>query len=203
MSKKLFLFLVFNLFFIPQTFCKELDEIGLFLGMSMSTYAEEQSSLKGDALEEPASGGSSSIASELYYKFFHRPTYSLYAHTFFPLLSSGDSSIFSGGMGLEYYFTNVNSRISEEKDFLNIYISPKITYFALAELNALSLTYTTPTSKKIDVGGEIALGGGLSYSLGQRFGGTSLRASALAGRGVGVVTSTINIRFFMGLVYFI
>lgn len=197
------LLVLLTLSFSAHALTKELDEMGLFFGMSMSSFQEAQSSIQSEDTEQPASGSSSTIATELYYKFYHQPKYSIYSHAFFPLLESGDSSVFSGGMGVEYYFSKVNSRIAEEKDFLSIYIQPKLTYFALAELNLLSISYVTLTSKKVDINGEIAFGGGATYSLGNMLGGSALRASALFGRGVGVVTSTINIRFFAGLVFFI
>lgn len=189
--------------FIRPAESKVADEIGFGLGMAMASYAEQESSLQGENIEEPASGSASQISGSLYWKFFHRDSYDLYLTSVFPLLGSADTSLVSGGLGAEWYFSRENHRLKENSEGFKLSVDPKLRYYLIGEANIVYLSYLTETSKKNDINFELGAGGGLSYSLGGGLKDWGLRASAVVGRGVGVITSTFNIKFFASVIYFL
>jgi hypothetical protein len=179
------------------------DEVGFGTGLTMISYAEQESGLSGENVSEAASGSFSSISSNLYYKFFHRDTYTLYLTSAFPLTASAGNTFFSGGIGVEYYFTNENNKVTEKSGDFSLSIDPKLRYFAIGEFNILYMAYVTETSQKNDVNAEIALGGGAIYNLGGDWDKFGIRGSGVVGRGVGVLTTSMNIRVFISAIYFL
>ncbi len=116
--------------------------------MVMASFAEQESSLQGENIEEPASGSASQISGSLYWKFFHRESYDLYLTTVFPLLGSADNSLVSGGLGAEWYFSRENHRLKESSEGFRLSVDPKLRYYLIGEVNVVYLSYLTETSEE-------------------------------------------------------
>lgn len=172
------------------------------MGIAMVSFAEQESSLDGDNISDPASGSFSSISSSIYYKFFQKDKFDVYLSGAFPLVSDGNT-FFSAGVGGEYFLTKENHRVTEAREGFKISISPTLRYFLIGEVNLIYLSYLTDSSKKSDINIEFAGGGGATYAFGGSWDGWGIRASGVLGRGLGVISSTFNVRLFGSVVYFL
>lgn len=154
--------------------------------------------LQGENQVVPASGSVASISGMLHYRFKSMGNRAWYGQFTFPLIT-GEGTYISAGGGMEFYWGEAHSRTILQDATTSLVLSPVSRYFTYLELNLGYLAYTTETAKKNDTLLELGGGGGLS----RRVGKWTLRAQLGAARGVGVITSTIGMKFLFGGTFFL
>ena len=167
--------------------------------MTNVSFQENEAEITGENVQEASSGDISVITANFYWRFLPKDKYSYYASGFFPLMSSAGTGAFGAGLGIEYYFSDENNLIREEKNGLKISIDPVLRYYMTGEVGLVYFGYTTESAQKNDLNAMLSLGGGAVYSINKQYG---VKFDAMMGRGVGVITSTMAMRFFASLVYY-
>lgn len=190
-------------FLIPLANANEVieKEITYSIGLVNASYAEGQSVLTGKNVSEAASGSVSSISGHVEYKFAPGLERSYYFSGTFPLMSSPTGSYFGAHFGAEFYFgTSSGSKVSYSHSGTSIKLKPKNLYFWSLESGLGYLVYNTETAQKtdllLDLGGNL----GMIYTMSENW---RLKATVGMTRGTGVVTTTMEMKAFFGLSYFI
>jgi len=166
--------------------------------MAMVSYTEQEGTISGENVKEPASGSLAVITSNLYWKFLPKNNYSSFLEVFFPLLP-GSSTYLGANIGIEYFFSEDNSVIREKKSDFSIEVNPTFRYYATGSISPFYFSYETESAQKNDINISLNLGGGAIYSLAKSYG---LKADLSVGRGVGVITSTFSVRGFASFIYY-
>lgn len=167
--------------------------------MASVSFDEVESGLSGENATEAASGSFSAIVSNIYWKFIPDNKISYFLEAYFPLVTSSGNSYFGFTGGGEYYFSDDNLVLNEENNGFNLTVRPKLRYYASASLSSYYFSYKTETATKNDINVSINIGGGVVYSLNDKY---AIKGDFVFGRGVGVITSTIAMRAVAGLVYY-
>lgn len=168
------------------------------LGMANVSFTEGEAALQGENQIVPASGSVASISGMLHYRFKSQGTRAWYGQFTFPLIA-GEGTYLSGGGGMEFYWGQTPSRTILQDATTSLVLSPVSRYFTFLELNLGYIAYNTETAKKNDTLLELGGGGGLS----RKVGNWTLRVQAGVARGVGVVTSTMGMKFLIGGTFFL
>lgn len=175
------------------------EEIAAGAGMANISFQENEAEITGENVQEVSAGDISVITANFYWRFLPKDNYSYYTSAYFPLMSSGGTGAFGVGAGIEYYFSDENNLIREKKGGFKISIDPVLRYYLAGEIGLSYFGYTTESAQKNDLNALLSLGGGAVYSFNRKYG---LKFDAMMGRGVGVITSTMVMRFFASLVYY-
>jgi hypothetical protein len=200
-------FIFFNIFifmtFSPLLMAGEKieEEISYNIGLVNASFAENQTSLTGKNVTTPASGSVSSISGQVSYKFSPGLSNSYYFNGTFPLLPNPQGTYFGAHIGSEFYFgSSSGSKVNYINSGTSIKLKPKNLYFWSLEGGLGYLVYQTLTAKKSDLLLDIGANLGMLYSLSAKW---RLRATAGVARGTGVATTTMEIKPFVGFVFFI
>jgi hypothetical protein len=190
------------LVYIQNSFAGEFqDEMTYSLGMVNASYAEAQSSLKGENVSLPASGAIASISGNVQWKFSPGFERSLYLAGTFPLLPNPAGSYFGVHSGIEFYFGGkMGSRMRVENSGTTLKLKSGSVFFWGLEGGIGYLAYTTETAKKTDILLDLGAFGGGNYVISDKW---QLRGQAGFGRGTGVQTTVTEIKIFFGLTRFI
>lgn len=171
------------------------DELTFSAGMVNTSWAESEKTFEGDNISEPESGTSSNIVGDIHYKFSSVKKMAYFVHATFPLIEDASSTYMSGGAGIEFYFSDLSSKIAMEYDGTTIQFLPKFRYFWGVFVDGASLIYTTEEEKKSDILVEIGALAGATYSMNDKY---TFRAVLSAAKSAGIVTSGISTRFLLG-----
>jgi hypothetical protein len=167
--------------------------------MASVSYTEQEGSITGENVKEPASGSLSIITSNLYWKFLPKNNWSNFVEVYFPLIPGGGSTFLGASFGTEYFFSEDNAVIREKTADFEIEVNPKFRYYATGAISAFYFSYETESSQKNDINVSLNLGGGAIYSLSKDYG---IKADLSVGRGVGVITSTFAVKAFASFIYY-
>jgi len=160
-------------------------QISAGAGMTMTSYSEGTG-------ETQASGSSSTIGLNVGYEYFPGTGYSFVVGGSIPILGVSETSILMIGGAMNFYFMGLGTSGSFFGEDGAISFNPGMRLFAGPTINVGYLVYQTETAKKSDVLFDVGAHAGVVYNLSQSYG---VKAYAAFGRGVGVVTSSINMRF--------
>ena len=176
-------------------------ELSYNVGLVNASYAESQSTLTGKNITEAASGSVSSISGQIAYKFKPGLERSYYFSGTFPLLPNPTGSYFGGHFGSEFYFgSSSGSKVSYNNSGTSIKLKPKNLYFWGIEGGIGYLIYVTETAKKTDILLDIGANLGMLFTLSDKW---RLRSVIGFTRGTGVATTTMEMKAFFGLSYFV
>jgi hypothetical protein len=176
---------------------QQAKELSFLVGMANISFTEAQSTLSGPNQTVASSGSVAAISGMLHYRFLTSGKRAFYSQFTFPMMG-GEGSYLSGGAGMEYYWGENSARNTLHDSTTTLAISPVMRFFALGQLNLAYLAYNTLSAKKSDTLLELELGGGLS----RQFSKFTLRAQAGIARGVGVTTTTMGMKLFVGATFF-
>lgn len=176
-------------------------EMTYSVGLVNASYAESETGLTGENVQEASSGSVSSISGQIQYKFAPGFDRSYYLAGTFPLLPGATGSYFGGHTGVEFYFgEKIGSKVSLNNSGTTIKIKPRNVFFWGLEGGLGYLVYVTETAKKtdllLDIGGF--LGG--TYIMSDKW---RIRGQLGVTRGTGVNTTTMEMKAFFGLSYYI
>ena len=191
------LFLSFSAFCDSSEFQKE---FGISVGMANISFTESQSGLAGENIKQPASGSTSNISLQAFYKFLPGLKRSAYFYSTVPAMSSGQSSYFSAGAGMEFYFNEIGSRMQMSNSGTTIKVTPRLRYFWGFEGGVGYITYLTLTEKKTDFLMDLGLMGGGTYPINEKW---CLRAQFTVARGTGINTTTMEMKAFLGGIFYL
>ena len=184
--------------FAAETIEKELS---YNIGLVNASYQESQTTLSGKNQIAAASGSVSSISGMVNYKFAPGLERSYYIQGTFPLMAGATGSYFGGHFGAEFYFgSSSGSKVSYNNSGTTVKLKPKSLFFWGLEGGLGYLIYVTPTQKKTDILLDLGANLGMIYTLSERW---RLRAAAGLTRGTGVATSTMEMKAFFGLSFFV
>lgn len=176
-------------------------EISYNIGLVNASFAEGQSTLTGENVEEPASGSISSISGQVVYKFAPGLEKSYFTSVTFPLLPSPIGSYFGAHFGAEFYFgTSSGSKISFSNAGSSVKLKPKNLYFWSLEGGLGYLIYSTETAKKTDMLLDIGANVGMLYTMSESW---RLRGTIGMTRGTGITTTTMEMKAFFGVTYYV
>jgi hypothetical protein len=191
------------IFFIPSVFATETiyEEVTYSLGMSNVSFSETDSGLKGENVEKPYSGSVSSINGQLLWKFKPGLEKSYFLSAQVPLLSTITGAYFNAGGGAEFYFgESGGAKMSLSNSGTTIKMNPQRRLFWGLTGDVGYLSYVTKTAKKTDILVEVGALLGISYQLNEKW---NIRSTLGAARGIGVVTTSMNVNAFFGATMFI
>ncbi|MFZ4713674.1 MAG: hypothetical protein ACOYL6_08185 [Bacteriovoracaceae bacterium] len=176
------------------------DEITFSMGMSNVSFSETDSGLTGENVTDPYAGGVSSMNGQILWKFKPGLERSFFFTAQVPLLSTAAGAYFNGGGGAEFYFGEAGSKVSLSNSGTSIKMTPRKRFFWGVEGDLAYLSYVTKTSKKTDLLVEIGPFIGMAYQVSENW---NLRSSLGVSRGIGVVTTSMNMHLFIGGTMFI
>jgi hypothetical protein len=187
---------------IQKSFASEFqDEITYSLGMVNASYAETQSSLKGENVDLPASGSIASISGNVQWKFSPGFERSLYLAGTFPLLPNPAGSYFGIHTGVEFYFGGrMGSRMRVENSGTTLKLKSGSVFFWGFEGGIGYLAYTTESAKKTDILLDLGAFVGGNYVISDKW---QLRGQGGFARGTGVQTIVTEIKILFGVTRFI
>jgi hypothetical protein len=177
-----------------KTGLKFSDELSILLGMSNTSFTENQSTLTGPNISEAASGSISGMNALLHYRFKNDTSRSWFAQANLPIMSGATGSYLSGGGGIEFTWGEISAKSILKDSTTSLVVYPRMRYFLAIETNIAYIAYLTETAKKSDTLLELGGYGGISAKLGKYY----LRAQGGVDRGVGVNTSTFGFKAFFG-----
>lgn len=168
------------------------------VGMSNVSYQEKDSGLSGPNVIEASSGSVANISGLINYRFKNFGRWSSVGQFLFPLIG-GTGTYLAAGIAMEYYWGQVNSKLSIDDQSTNFSLTPITRFFAFGDLNIGYLSYQTETAKRQDTLLEIGAGGGIS----RRISKYNLRAQVSIGRGTGVTTDSMAMKLMLGGTFFL
>lgn len=176
-------------------------EMTYSVGLVNTSYAESETGLTGENVQEAASGSVSSISGQIQYKFAPGFDKSYFLTGTFPLLPGATGSYFGGHVGVEFYFgEKIGSKVSLNNSGTTIKVKPRNVFFWGLEGGLGYLVYVTETAKKtdllLDIGGFV----GGTYIMSDKW---RIRGQLGVTRGTGVNTTTMEMKAFFGLSYYI
>ncbi|MBT6325655.1 MAG: hypothetical protein HOJ35_06775 [Bdellovibrionales bacterium] len=175
------------------------------MGMANFNITENASVLttsgsESNAPDDPTASAISLIALNVVYEFMNYPKKSYLLKTTLPLMSSDGSGAFLVGAGMNFYISSMSSKFSINDSGNNLIFTPTLRYYWGPSLGVGYLIYNTETAKKSDIIFDLEVHGGLIYTIKKIWG---IRAEFAASRGTGVASSTIGMKFFVGMTYFL
>lgn len=163
------------------------------MGMVNNSVTETESGIEGSSGAE--SVASSNIALDITYEFKTFAKRSYYMKAVTPIMSTGSSSYFMGGAGVNFYLSSLASMFSYQDEGTSIVIGPKLRYYWGVGLGVANIVYTTSSAKKSDVALDLELHAGGIYNIGKAWG---LRGEFGMSRATGVNSTSINMKVFLG-----
>ena len=182
------------------------QSISASLGMVNVTVTENASSLKaaeGDAATDATGGQSASVSvvsMDLVYEFDNHTRKSYFLKATAPLLAADGSGYYLGGLGMNYYFNSLSSLFTFNNEGTSLTMNPTMRYYWGAAGGIGFVVYSTETAKKSDLIFDLQLHGGGIFNFKRDWG---IRGEAAISRGTGVATSTIGIKLFFGINYYL
>jgi hypothetical protein len=177
------------------------------LGMVSVNVTENASSLKStdeSSSSSTSSGGQSATASvismDLVYEFDNYTRKSYFVKATAPLLAADGSGFYLGAVGMNYYFNSLSSLFSFNDEGTSLIMNPTMRYYWGAAGGIGFVVYSTETAKKSDLIFDVQIHGGGIFNFKRDWG---LRGEAAISRGTGVATSTIGIKLFLGINYYL
>ena len=172
------------------------------IGMVNISYAESKSSIKpeentGDGIDAEA-GSISVITMAVNYEYPISINTSVFSRLNLPLAGSGDSTYLSAGVGMNYFFNQINTDIISLDKGTKLEIVPKFRYYVGGQINSAYYVYTTETKKKSDILIELGAQVGILYNIGEKYG---VHVEGMFGRGTGVNTTTSNLKILAAMIY--
>lgn len=172
------------------------------LGMVNVSYAESTTSIEAEENTgvgvEATSGSISVITMAVNYEYPVTMNRSFFTRVNVPLLGSGDSTYLSTGVGMNYFFNQINTDQTSFDRGTTFTIIPKFRYYVGGQVGAAYFVYTTETKKKSDVLIELGAQAGILYAVGKRYG---VHGEFFFGRGTGVNTTTNNMKLLVNMIY--
>ncbi|MDA8792398.1 hypothetical protein N9N67_04085 [Bacteriovoracaceae bacterium] len=176
-------------------------EVDIAFGIVNFDLAENETSLEGDNVDTEAATVTGSIPSLSFnYKLASTTTRAFYAKFVTPISSADGNTILMGGVGLEFYIKSFSSKVNFDDGLSSIKIIPKYRFFWGVDLLLGSVAYTTDTDQSTDIFIEIAAQGGFAYNFSETWG---LKTNVSFGQGIGILTSSTLVQFFVGASYFL
>jgi hypothetical protein len=205
---KLLTRLVFVFILLSTISAKEFSGITSYsVGMVNIGVTENESSLESTdedvASEEQKKSSAkavSAISFNLNYEFSFKQKRSYFVKATVPMMTADGAGLFLGGVGFNWYLNDLGSIYKSNIAGSEIVMVPKFRYWWGANAGVGYLVYNTESAKKSDVIFDLGIHGGAGYNFGEKWG---MKGEAVVGRGTGVATTTMNIRIFFGLTYFI
>jgi hypothetical protein len=177
------------------------------LGMVSVSLAENSSSLQKDSTTttttteaEDTSSSISTLSLDINYEFKNYAQRSYFVKLVLPTVAAAGSGYFVGALGINYYISGLSAPFLFLREGTSLTMLPKLRYFWGAHLGIGYLVYSTNLSKKSDLNFEIGLHAGASYNFSNSWG---MKGEASVGKGTGVATSSMVMRFFVGATYFL
>lgn len=176
------------------------------IGMVNMSVTENASSLTSEDQDSSnaSAGGQSATASvismDFVYEFenFTKKTYFLKATA--PLLAADGSGYYMGGIGVNFYMNSLSGLFSFTDDGTSLTMTPGMRYYWGAATGLGFLVYNTETAKKSDLIFDIQLHGGGILNFKRDWG---MRGEFGISKGTGVATSTIGMKVFLGINYYL
>jgi hypothetical protein len=201
MKKLLLSLLLFSLYSHVYAQTNEFQkEFGISIGMANISYTETQSGLAGENIKQPASGSTSNMSLLAFYKFLPGLKRSAYLYSTLPGMSSGQSTYFSVGAGMEFYFNEIGSRMSMSNSGTTIRVTPRLRYFWGFEGGVGYISYLTLTEKRTDFLMDLGLMGGGTYPINDKW---ALRMQLTIARGTGINTTAMEMKAFLGGTFYL
>lgn len=204
---KLFMGFLILLFGANSAFAEEphLHEmISISLGMVNVSVTENASTLSStgtDSNETTASSTSASVISiDAVYEFLTYTDKAYFIKLTAPMVSSDGSGFFLGGAGANFYFNSLSSMFSYADEGSRVTITPTFRYYVGGTAGLGYIVYNTETAKKSDLLFDLQLQGGAIYNFKKKWG---MRGELGISRGTGVASSTIGIKLFIGVNFFL
>lgn len=203
-TKSLFVFLLI----CSSSFAQEFSGLTSYsIGMVNISVTENESSLEStdtsvttDDSSTSTAKSVSAISFNMNYEFSFEQKRSYFVKATVPMMTSDGAGLFLGGVGFNMYLNDLGSIFKTNIGGSEIVMVPKLRYWWGANTGIGYLVYNTESAKKSDVIFDLSVHGGAAYSFGEKWG---MKGEAVIGRGTGVATTTMNIRIFFGLTYFI
>jgi len=168
---------------------------------SLSSASSSTSTTTTDSnVSTPSSVSASVISLDLVYEFSHFNQKSYFIRATAPMLSSDGSGFFAGSIGMNFYFSSLASLYSFNDNGSTLSINPTMRFYWGTNAGVGFLVYNTTTAKKSDLIFDLELHGGGIMNFKKEWG---LRGEAGLSRGTGVSTSTIAMKIFIGLSYYL
>lgn len=154
--------------------------------------------------DDANTGGESTAASiismNINYEFLNYPKKSYFLNLVAPLLSSAGTGFFLGSVGVNFYMNSLSTLFSFNDQGSTLTMAPTLRYYWGGSAGIGYLVYNTESAKKSDVLFELGIHGGGIYNFKKDWGG---KFELGLGRGTGVGTSTINMKLFLSVSYYI
>ncbi|PIK14828.1 hypothetical protein [Halobacteriovorax sp. JY17] len=199
---------LFLLIISSNSFGKDFSGITSYsIGMVNIGVTENESSL--ESTDENVTPGEekkssakavSAISFNLNYEFSFKQKRSYFVKATVPMMTADGAGLFLGGVGFNWYLNDLGSIYRANIGGSEIVMVPKFRYWWGANAGVGYLLYNTESAKKSDIIFDLGIHGGAGYNFGEKWG---MKGEAIVGRGTGVASTTMNIRMFFGVTYFI
>ncbi len=140
------------------------------------------------------------ISMDLVYEFDNYTKKTYFIKVTAPLLAADGSGYFLGALGVNFYMNSLSGLFSFTDDGTNLILTPSMRYYWGIATGLGFLVYNTETAKKSDLIFDIQLHGGGILNFKKDWG---LRGELGISKGTGVATSTMGIKIFMGINYYL
>lgn len=197
MKNSTFFFFSFFFSFIPL----HANDISISFGMANISFTENEVTPVANAIDakellQPVSDSMSLVMLDLKYNFLERPQKKVYLQVEVPVVSAGITGIFTAAVGADFYFMSYAKKLTTSFGTSEIIIASPFSLFGGFFVAASYMIYDTGLLEKSDVLFELGPRGGGTYQLLEKW---SIRAELSASRGSGVATTTLNLRYFLGV----
>lgn len=179
-------------------------EVKFSLGYAVVNFTENEN--RGDENLDPefddsAQSGSVGQASlDFSYTLFSKRRYSLSLMGTVPFFTDGNQGFFHLGIGWKYFLLSHSGRLKMVlPGDSQLSLTPDWRFYIGAEIGPSYLLYQTPVADKGDLLFDINLTGGIAYQIGKEWG---LNFDVLAGRGIGLATTTLKFQGSFGINYY-
>ena len=205
MRQLLFFILFFNLSNLLAATSPMKKEFLSHLSFVSVAFTEKESSLEndGDEITAPAaaqSGSFSAISLDFRYQFSSTPKRSYFFSGLVPVLNASGAGLFMGSFGINFYFSSLSSMLSLGMNNSEILVIPKWRFYWGGSVGAGYMVYLTSAQKKSDILIDLSLRVGVNYTFKKVWG---ISGEGSIGNGTGMLTSTLNTKFFIGVSYFL
>lgn len=198
---KVLIGLVIFLSFLNLTKASEIvyDELTFSLGMASISYTENEKTIQGENVREAASGSVSAIVGNAQYKFSSNLKRAYYINASFPLINSGEGTYLAGGVGVEFYLSDLSSKFGHYDSGTQVILTPTLRYFWGGEAGFAYLVYNTESATKTDILLDLGLLGGASYVFSDKI---TVKATFALLKGTGAIASTFGMRALVGASFY-
>lgn len=179
------------------------DTISYSLGMVNHSVTPNESSLVAtdETTEttdeaEAAAAAVSAISLQVNYEFKTYAQKSYFMAGTFPVMTSEGTGVYSGNIGMNWYFGDLGTRYSYTNNGKTMTITPKSRYYWGASTGVGYVVYNTESAKFTDVFFDLGLHLGAGWAWGKK---RAIKVEAGASRATGINTTGIRINAFLGM----